>query len=72
MQLYHNANVSDVDSLSTHSDGTKGQQQRKGEGKGKDADIGYKSMLVVGSGPYEGIHVGTHPWTHTDIQCLRR
>jgi hypothetical protein len=32
MQLYHNANVSDVDSLSTHSDGTKGQQQRKGEG----------------------------------------
>jgi len=32
MQLYHNANVSDVDLFSTHSDGTKGQQQRKGEG----------------------------------------
>jgi hypothetical protein len=31
MQLYHNANVLDVDSLSTHSDGNKGQQQRKGE-----------------------------------------
>jgi hypothetical protein len=41
MQLYHNANVSDVDSLSTHSDGTKGQQQWNGEGQGKDADIGY-------------------------------
>jgi hypothetical protein len=51
MQLYHNANVLDVDSLSTHSDGTKGQQQRKGEAEGKDADIGYKSTLVVGSGP---------------------
>jgi hypothetical protein len=32
MQLNHNANVSDVDSFSTHSDGTKGQQQMKGEG----------------------------------------
>jgi len=72
MQLYHNANVSDVDSLSTHSDGTKWQQKWKGEGEGKDADIGYKSTLVVGSGPYKGIHLGTHLWTHTDIQCLRR
>jgi hypothetical protein len=27
-----------------------GQQERKGEGKGKDADIGYKLTLVVGSG----------------------
>ena len=32
MQLYHNANASDVDSFSTHSDGTKGQLQRNGEG----------------------------------------
>jgi hypothetical protein len=48
MQLYHNANVSDIDSFSTHSDGTKGQQQRKGEDKGKDDDIGYKSTPVLG------------------------
>jgi len=32
MQLYHNANASDVDSYSTHSDSTKGQPQRRGEG----------------------------------------
>jgi hypothetical protein len=51
MQLYHNANFSDVDSFSTHSDGTKGQQQRKREGWCKDANIGNKSTLVVGSGP---------------------
>jgi hypothetical protein len=61
MQLYHNANIPDVDSLSTHSDGTKGQQQRKGEGSGKDANNGYKSTRIVGSGQYKGIHVGTHP-----------
>ena len=60
MQLYHNANVSDVDSFSTYSDGTKGQQQRKGEGYGKDGHIGCKSTLVVGSGPFKGIHLGTH------------
>jgi hypothetical protein len=66
MQLYHNANVSDVYSLSTHSDGPKGQKQTKGEGSGEDADIGYKLTLVVGSGPYKGIHLGTHPRTHTD------
>jgi hypothetical protein len=71
MQLYHNADVSEVDSLSTHSDGTKGQQQRKGEGLGKDADIGYKLTLVVESGLYTGSNVGTHPWTLTDIHCLR-
>jgi len=49
MQWYHNANVSDVDSFSTHSDGTTGQQQRKGEDNcwGKNADIGYESMLIV-------------------------
>jgi hypothetical protein len=29
-------------------------------------------MLVVGSGPYKQIYLGTHPWSHTDIQCLRR
>ena len=32
MQLYHNANASDVDSFSTHSDGSKEQLQRKWEG----------------------------------------
>jgi len=32
MQLYHNANASHVDSFSTHSDVTKGQPQREGEG----------------------------------------
>jgi hypothetical protein len=32
MQLYHNANISDVDTFSTDSDGTKRQQQRKEEG----------------------------------------
>ena len=69
MQLYHNANVSDVDSFSTHSNGTKAQQQRKAEGWGKNADIGYESRLVVGLGPYKGIHLGTHPWCHMDIQC---
>jgi hypothetical protein len=31
MQLYHNANVLDVHSFLTHSDGTKGQQQKKEE-----------------------------------------
>jgi len=67
MELYHNANSMDVDSFSTHSDGTGGQQQRKGERSGKNADIGYKSTLVVGSGPYKGIHLGSHPYTDTDI-----
>jgi hypothetical protein len=67
-------NLSSVDSFSTCSDGTKLQLQWKGEGDcdGKKADIGYKSMPVVGWGSYQGIHLGTHPWTHTDIQCLRR
>jgi hypothetical protein len=32
LQLYHNANILDVDSFSTHSDGTKGQQHMKGKG----------------------------------------
>jgi hypothetical protein len=71
MQLYHNASVSDVDLCSTPSDGTEGQQQKKGEGYSQDADIGYKSMLVVGLGQYTGIHLGNHAWTQTDIQCLR-
>jgi len=31
MQLYYHANASDVDSFSTHGDGTKGQPQMKGE-----------------------------------------
>jgi hypothetical protein len=73
MQLYHNAHGSDVDSFSTHSNGTKGQRQRKGEGncQDKNADIGYKLTPVSGSGPYNGIHLGTHPWTYMDIQCLQ-
>jgi len=49
MQMYHNANIFDVDSITTHSDGTKGHQQRKAKGWGKDADIDYKSMPVIGS-----------------------
>jgi hypothetical protein len=72
MQLYHNDNVSVVDSFPTHSDGTKGQPQSKMEGWGKDAKIGYKSMLVVGWGLYKAIHLRTHPSTLTDIQCLGR
>jgi len=42
MQLYHNANASDVDSFSTYNEGITGQQQRNGEGncKGKFTDIG--------------------------------
>jgi hypothetical protein len=35
MQLYHNTNVSDVDSFSIHIDGTKGQQQGKGKARVK-------------------------------------
>jgi len=74
VQLYHNANASDIDSFSTHSNGTKEQPQRKREGNcdGKNADIGYKSTPVVGSGPYKEIYLGTYLWTHTDMQCLRR
>jgi len=73
MQLYHNANASDVDSFSTHSDGTKGQPRKKGQGNcvGKNGDIGCESIPVVGSGPYKRIHLGTHPWIHTDMECLR-
>jgi len=74
MPLYHNTKALDVDSFSTHSDGTKGQQHRKGEGncEGKNGDIGYKSTPVIGLGLYKGIHLRSHPWTHSDIQCLRR
>jgi len=32
MKLYHNGTALDIDSFSTHSDGTKGQPERKGEG----------------------------------------
>jgi len=72
MQLYHNAKASDVDSFSTHRDGTKEKPQRNREGncQGKNADIGYKSMPVIGLGVYTGIHLGTHPCTYTDIQYL--
>jgi len=61
----------------TRSDGpdpllTLGQPQRKRESWGKDADISHESTPVVGSGPYTGILLGTHPQTHTDKQFLRR
>jgi len=48
VQLYHKANSSDVDLFSTHSDGTKGQLQRKGAGnyQDKSANIGSKSTPV--------------------------
>jgi hypothetical protein len=74
MELYHNANALDVDSFSTHSNGTNGQPQKKGEGncKGKNGDIGYKSTPVVGTGLYNKIYFGISPWTHMDIQCRRR
>jgi hypothetical protein len=44
MQLYHNANASDVDSFQTYSDPTTGQLQRTGDGNCycKNADIGYE------------------------------
>jgi len=73
MQLYHNAIASDVDSFSTHSDGATGQLHRKeeGNGEGENTDIGYESTTVVASGPYKGIHLGIHSWTHTDLQCSR-
>ena len=71
IQLYHNANALNGDSFSTRSDGTIGQPQRKVEGNcwGKIAEISYKLTLLVGSGLYNGIHLGTHQWTHTDINC---
>jgi len=73
MQMYHNANAWEVDSFSTHSDGTRGEPQRRGKGncQGNNADMSHKSTPVVGSGPYKGFHFGSHLWTHTDIQCLR-
>jgi len=74
VQLNHNANASDVDSISTRSNDTKGQAQKKWEGNcyGKNADFRHKSTPVIGWGPYKGIHLGTHPQTDTDIQCLWR
>jgi len=74
VQLYQNANASDVDSFSTRSDSPKERQQRNREGncEGKKADISYKSTPVVESGPYKRIHLGTHLLTHMDIQCLQR
>jgi len=73
MQLYYNANAMDVDSLSTHSNGTTGQPQGKREGNcsHKNAGIGYKWTRVIESGPYKRIHLGTQQWPHTDIICFR-
>jgi hypothetical protein len=74
MELYHNGNALDVDSFSTHSNGTNGQPQKKGEGncKGKNGDIGYKSTPVIGTELYKEIHSGINPWTQMDIQWMRR
>jgi hypothetical protein len=47
IQLFHTANGLVVDSFSTHSNGTKEQQQRKREGKGNEPGIGYKSTHIV-------------------------
>jgi hypothetical protein len=71
MQLYRNTDISDVDSFSTVSDGTKGQQQRNGEGWDKLADMGFKSTPFIGLGPSKVIHLGTHLSTHPDTQCVR-
>jgi hypothetical protein len=73
IQLDHNANPSDVDSFSTRSNGTKGEPQWIGEGNcnSKNSIIGYKSTVVVESGSYIGIFLGSHPWARIDIQCLR-
>jgi hypothetical protein len=57
MQLFRNDNILDVDSFSTHSDGTKGHKQRKEKGQGKDADSGYKSTPVIGSEMCNEIHL---------------
>jgi hypothetical protein len=48
MHLYHNGNVSDVVSFSTHTDSIKGHQQRKWDGYGKEAEDSYKSTPIVG------------------------
>jgi hypothetical protein len=72
--MYHNSNAADVDSSSTLSDGAKGPQKSNGEGncKGQNANNSSKSTTIVSVGVYKGIHLGIHPWTHTDIQCLGR
>ena len=72
MQLYHNTKASDVYSFSIHSNGTKGQPERKGESLGKEPDIRCKLTPVIRLGQYEAVHLTTHPWTHMDIQCLWR
>jgi len=62
MELYHNDNTSDVDILSTHSDGTKAQPQSTVEGndEGKNADTSYKLMPVIEWGLYTSYHCGIH------------
>jgi hypothetical protein len=70
MQLYHNPNASDVDSFLAQGNRNPAQPQRKGVGCGKNADIGYKSMPVIKLCPYKMIHLVTHLWTSSDIQCL--
>jgi hypothetical protein len=73
MQLCYNANASDVDSLSTESDGTNRQPPGRGRGEceGKDADIGYQWVPVIECVKYNVSHPGIHLSTYTDIQCLR-
>jgi hypothetical protein len=59
MQLYRIATASDVDSFSTHSDGNKGQLQKKGEDNcsGKNVDIDYKPTSVFESKPHRELHL---------------
>jgi hypothetical protein len=72
VQLYYNANASDVDLFSIRSDVINWQQQRIQTVNflGKYADIRNKSMLVIASQPYQALHGGIHHLTQTDMQCL--
>jgi len=49
VQMYHNADASDVDSFSTHRVGTKAQPERSADGNcyGNNADVSYKLRPVV-------------------------
>jgi hypothetical protein len=62
----------DVDSFSTHSDGAEEQLQKKGEDhfSGNNAEIDYQSMPAVESGLHKEIHLRTHPWRQSSIECL--
>lgn len=72
MPRYHTGNGSEVNSLSTHCDGPKGDLQRKVDTscEGTNTKISYKLMPGVGSRPYEGFCLGTYLWTHINRHCL--